>query len=143
MRHVLLPALAAIALMAGCSGQAEGDGKSGDLSQVDTVTKVVKITEANDPNDLLGRPNGYTASTVYHDGRAECDEPTAVDCGAKVEVFGSEEAAEARSAMIQAILKDAPILGSEYHYLNGASLLRVTGQLTKSQAAEYEAAFTE
>lgn len=142
MKLALPMAAAALLLMAGCGGTGEAAQHAGDVSKVDAVTKVVKITEANDPNDLIGRPNGYSAATVYHDERLKCSKPTEVECGAKLEVFDSADAAQKRSDYIQGILEDAPMLGSEYHYLAGSSLLRVSGDLKPSQAKEYEAAFT-
>ena len=42
---------------------------------------------------------------------------------------------------IQRILKDSPMLGSEYDYLRGSLLLRVDGALKPSAAAAYETAF--
>jgi hypothetical protein len=103
--------------------------------------QVVEITEDNDPNDLIGRPNGYVKAAVIYDPRIpECDNPE-VSCGATVEVFADESAAKRRSDYIQGLMEEAPILGSEYHYLDGATLLRVSGDLDPSAAEEYEAAF--
>jgi hypothetical protein len=34
---------------------------------VPSVRKVVTITEDNDPNCLIGRPNGYTDAAVIYD----------------------------------------------------------------------------
>ncbi len=102
-----------------------------------TTTKVVTITEDNDPNNLIGRPNGYVSAAVLYDSNATCTE-LGVSCGATVEVWSDAAAAKARSEYIQAILKDAPVLGSELHTLNGAVLLRVDGkQLKPSQAKAY------
>ena len=102
-----------------------------------TTTKVVTITEDNDPNNLIGRPNGYVSAAVIYDSNAACTE-IGVSCGATVEVWPDEASAKARSDYIQAILKDAPMLGSEFHTLEGAVLLRVDGnQLKPSQAKAY------
>jgi len=107
---------------------------------VPEVTKVIKLTAANDPNDLLGRPNGYTAAWKLYDSRAKCDTPLDTTCGATVEVWPSEADAKRRSAYIQGILKNAPALGTEYDTVSGPVLLRVTGQLTPAQAAAYKQA---
>lgn len=105
---------------------------------VDVTT--VPITEDNDPNDLLGRPNGYVAATVIKDSRlADCGDDLGVDCGATVEEWPDAEAAKVRADFIAALQKDSPILGSEYHYLNGPVLVRVSGELKPSEAKEYEA----
>src|SRR4051794_8330293 len=104
---------------------------------VPQVTKVVELTAANDPNELLGRPNGYTAAWKIYDSRAECDSPLDTTCGATIEVWPTTADAKSRSAYIQGILKKAPMLGTEYDTVSGAILLRVTGNLTPGEAAAY------
>lgn len=105
--------------------------------------RTVTITEDNDPNDLIGRPNGYVAAVVLKDGRvADCGSDLGVDCGATLEEWPDAAAAKKRSDYIQDILAGSSMLGSEYHYFVGAVLVRVTGELKPSQAAEYEAAVT-
>ena len=109
------------------------------VAAVKSASKVVTITEDNDPNNLIGRPNGYIDAAVVYDDSVECDELGAA-CGVTIEIWPSAEDAEARSKYIQSVLKDAPILGSEYHTLSGAVLMRVSGDLKPSAAKEYEAA---
>lgn len=111
-----------------------------ELIEQPTTTKIVTITEDNDPNDLIGRPNGYVSAAILQDKGGECDELGA-DCGASIEVFATQAEAGARSEYILAILKEAPMLGTEWHTLNGAALLRVTGHLKPSVAEGYAAAF--
>lgn len=109
---------------------------------VASIQKVVTVTEDNDPNDKIGRPNGYTSAAVIYDSTvADCGDDLGVDCGATIEVFATPEAAKERSEYIQGLQKDAPMLGSEYNYLNGPALLRVSGDIKPTVAAEYEAAF--
>lgn len=133
--------------LAACSGDPDdGDQsarKAADAiaAEVDSVVKVQDLTEETDPNDLLGRPNGYSAATVLHDSRAECGDGPGVDCGAVIEQWPDEDAAQDRADYIQGILEDSPVLGSEYDYVNGSLLLRVSGALTPSEAEEYEQAF--
>lgn len=112
-------------------------------AKVGTVTEIVTITEANDPNNKIGRPNGYTSAAVLKDQGGECpsDPSIGVDCGATVEVFADAAGAKARSDYILTLQKGAPILGSEWHYLKDTALLRVTGKLAPSAAAPYNAAF--
>ena len=106
---------------------------------VDVTT--VPITEDNDPNNLLGRPNGYVAAIVIKDSRlADCGDDVGVDCGATVEEWPDAEAAKTRADYIAALQKDSPMLGSEYHYLDGPVLVRVSGELKPSEAKEYETA---
>ncbi|WP_156479385.1 hypothetical protein [Gordonia sp. QH-12] len=108
---------------------------------VPEAMSLVDLTEDNDANNLLGRPNGYSQATVIVDKRAECDDSPGVDCGAVVELWPSEEAANKRKDYIQSILTDSPMLGSEYDTVRGPMILRVSGDLKPSQAKVYEQAF--
>lgn len=97
-------------------------------------------TAATDPNKLLGRPGGYTSKADFTDNRAKPKLDDEVQNGGSVEVFEDLAAAEDRAKFIADTLKAAKIFGTEYHYINGGILLRVSGALTPDQAAEYEAA---
>lgn len=113
-------------------------------SAVPQISKVIVITEDNDPNNLIGRPNGYVAATVIEDSRVKCSkgQKIGVDCGATVEEWPDNDSAQRRSAYIQRARESMPILGQEYDYVQGPFLLRVSGDLKPSQAKKYEAAFT-
>lgn len=111
---------------------------------VDSATDVTEITEDNDPNDLIGRPNGYSAAAVITDEGGESGQDLGIDTGATVEQWGSESDAQGRSDYIQEIQKEGDgLLGSEWNYVHEEFLLRVSGELTPSVADEYEAAFNE
>lgn len=98
-------------------------------------------TAEDDPNKLLGRPGSYTSAASVRDKNADCDaSDSGVACGASVEVFGSPSDAATRSSYIQGVLKGGG-LGTEYHTVVGAALLRVTGDLTPKQAAAYAEKF--
>jgi hypothetical protein len=125
---------------ASTSPGAESETPVASIGELPTVTRAVEVTEDNDPNDLIGRPNGYEGATVFYDKRvAECSE-LGVSCGATLEIWPDGESAQRRAAYIQGILKESPMLGSEYHYRDGALLLRVTGELKPSEASAYERA---
>lgn len=110
-------------------------------SQIDAITRTTEITEDNDPNDLLGRPGGYIAAAVIEDDRAKCLDGLGAECGATIEQFETPEAAQERSDYIQGLLGADGPLGTEYNYVDGDLLLRVTGELKPSEAEEYEIAF--
>lgn len=113
---------------------------------IPSITQLVELTEATDDNSLLGRPNGYTAAVVLIDPRSRglCDPARpGVDCGATVEQWPSQAAAQARADYIRNIRAASPILGSEWTTVSGDLLLRVTGELTPSTAKSYENAFTD
>jgi len=107
-----------------------------------SVTKIVTITEDNDPNDDIGRPGGYTSAAVIYDKNVKCEgKDVVVGCGAKIEVFESAAAAKARAAYIQGLIKAMPIVGKEYDYLRGVALLRIAGEVKPSLAKQYNTAF--
>jgi len=113
-----------------------------------TIGKVIVYTEETDPNDLLGRPGQYTSKAAFTDTRVDESDLVAtpkwdVARGGSVEVFETEEDAQRRSDYIQAILKEAPMLGPEYGYVAGPVLLRLSHHLTPEQAREYEQALTD
>jgi serine/threonine-protein kinase len=112
-------------------------------SKIASAEPSVSFTADTDPNNLLGRPNGYTSKASFTDSRIEPDdilgaEPGSVDAGGSVEVFASADAAAARQRYIQQVQTTAPFVGTEYSYLDGTALVRVSGKLTPDQAADYE-----
>lgn len=109
------------------------------------VTSTYAFTAANDPNHLLGRPNGYTAKLSWTDSRIPATDTTGaqqgdVSLGGSLEQFGTTAAATARETYIQGILKANPMLGTEYDYVVGDVLVRVSQYLTPAEAQAYQAA---
>lgn len=106
------------------------------------IGSVIVYTAATDPNHLLGRPNGYDSKASFTDTRIKPSDSTQgnVDAGGSVEVFAAAADAQARKTYIQAAEKSAPIVGTEYDYVTGRVLLRVSSVLTPDQAQQYEAA---
>ena len=49
-------------------------------AKVPSVTKIVTITENNDPNNKIGRPNGYVSAAVLYDPSLNCD-ASRIRCG--------------------------------------------------------------
>ncbi|WP_142271610.1 hypothetical protein [Mycobacterium sp. AT1] len=111
---------------------------------VQEVSSLIAITEDNDANDIIGRVNGYVAATVLVDSRitggCEVAKP-GIACGAGVEQWPDEAAAQKRAEYIKTILLSAPILGTEYQAVKGNLLLRVSGKLKPSAAEAYTKAF--
>ena len=103
------------------------------------------VTAADDPNHLLGRPNGYTSKVYWTDTRVDKTKIYAAsaggtDPGGAIESYADAAGAQARKDYIGAIAKASPALANEYDYLAGTSLIRVSGLLTPDQAKQYEAA---
>ena len=64
--------------------------------------------------------------------------------GGSIEVFADAADAQTRSDYIQETLQSlGPIAGTEYDYLAGPIIVRVTGELVPSMAAGYEAAVAD
>ena len=111
------------------------------VGAITTVKNTAVYTEETDPNKQLGRPNGYISKTAFSDSRVdelvvEGSEPDSTERGGSVEVYPTAEGAKARSAYIQSLL--GGVLGTEYHFLNGGILVRVTGNITPSESTVYK-----
>jgi hypothetical protein len=104
------------------------------------ITTVQVVTATSDPNHLLGRPGGYTSKTTFADSRITGQSGTGVSAGGEVEVFATNAQAVARARYIQRLEQAAPLLGTEYDYVVGPALLRVSGILTPAEAAKYKVA---
>lgn len=112
--------------------------------KISTMKLIKTYTAADDPNHLLGRPNGYTSKTAFGDSRVSASDveyaaADAVERGGSVEIFADEAGAKARMNFIQTVAKGLPAVG-EYDYVKGAVLVRVSRFLTPDQAKTYEAA---
>ncbi|NYJ03194.1 hypothetical protein HNR19_003892 [Nocardioides thalensis] len=136
----LLPALV------GCDGGADPepdvDAIVASVEDVPSVTKSVRLTDDTDPDKMLGSEEGYSEAAVFYDSRLKCPQP-GIDCGAVLEVWADADGAKERSGYLKALQSGMQSLGTEYHYRDGALLLRVNGDLTAKQAEEYQAAFNE
>jgi hypothetical protein len=111
-----------------------------------SLTGISVQDEDTDPNNLLGRPNGYTSrSSADLPGGDKNAEKYSVDRGLVVEGFATAEDAKRRSSYIQGLQKDNPILGTEWHYSagRGTALVRVSGKVKPSLAKKIEAALAD
>jgi hypothetical protein len=110
------------------------------------VSGLIVYTAATDPNHLLGRPLGYLSKCAWSDSRVPAADTAGlssgdVGFGGGVEVFSTAAEATARAQYIATAEAAVPLVGSEYDYLAGRILIRVSQYLTPSQAATYGAAF--
>jgi hypothetical protein len=100
------------------------------------------VTEANDGNHLIGRPHQYTSALDFTDSRInKADVPGSkkgdVDWGGVIEVFADHSDAQARADYIQGITKQLPMF-SEYDYVSGNIVVRVSHYLAPSYATDYK-----
>lgn len=95
--------------------------------------KVVVLNEDNDPNDLLGRPNGYLEGASIQ-WLPTCSEIDVQECGGSVEIWPNAAAAQRRAKYIQTVQREVGFVGSEYTYVKDAVVLRISGNVKPSQA---------
>jgi hypothetical protein len=97
--------------------------------------------ENTDPNQLLGRPNGYASRASFDvpGGNAK-GEKYDIDRGGVIEVWPDAASAKTRADYIAGLQKGSTLLGSEYHYLNGPVLVRVSGKVKPSVAKQFATA---
>jgi hypothetical protein len=105
------------------------------------IGEVRVYTAADDPNEQLGRPGGYTSKASWHDTRLEQSDDFDVDGGGSVEVFGNDADAKTRYDYVDGITRGNAML-NEYHWVKGAVFLRVSKTLTPDQSAAYEKVLT-
>ena len=115
-------------------------------AQMSTIKAGVVYTAATDVNHLLGRPGGYTSKATFVDNSinaADVQDNSAgsVDLGGSFEVYPTAAGAVARGEYIEAAEAASGIIGHEYDYVAGSTLLRLSDVLTPSQAAAIAAAF--
>jgi len=118
-------------------------------------------TAANDPNHLLGRQGGYSSKVSLQDSRlpkvhnflpglaatARAKAPTwsaesasSIDGGAAIECYPSPSGAQRRYETLRGY--SGTVLGDGYDYVSGGCVLRLSTDLTPTQARQYQRAFT-
>jgi len=109
------------------------------------ITGTATVTAASDPSHLLGRPNGYSSKVTFIDTRVDKSsvadpEAGSVDLGGAIECYDNPADAARRAAYIQQVEKAYPLVGTEYTYLVGSAVIRISSALTPTQAAAYRTA---
>jgi len=109
------------------------------------IVPSITYTAESDPNHLLGRPGQYTAKESWTDTRVDPSQVRDhaagnVDLGGSVEQFGTAADAQTRSGYIANVEKGLSI--TEYDYVTGTALVRVSSALTPDQAKAYQAVLT-
>ena len=148
-----LAALAAAVLLTAtaCSSSSSSSLTAEQVTQklaekIPTVSLTKTYNAQDDPNHLLGRPNGYLTKTAFADSRIPADQlpedKTQTEHGGGVEVFPDAAGAKARMDRIQEIAKSLGGMINEYDYVKGGVLVRVSKLLTPDQAKEYETALS-
>ncbi len=129
-------------------------GECADLSSAESILLALQstglpigdyraYTAEDDPNELLGRPGGYVSKVNFIDttigpGSSIFD----VSEGGSIEVFETNANAQSRNDYIASLIEELPIL-TEYDFLEGTVLLRVSSSLTPDEAAVYQSALED
>ena len=109
------------------------------------ATIAFTYTAENDPNKLLGRQGGYTSKVSLQDSRlpkvADFLSGTAssTDGGAAIECYPDSSGAQDRYQELKGF--QGGILGDGYDYVSGSCVLRLSKDLTPTQASQYQKAF--
>lgn len=111
------------------------------IERLDSVHKTVRLPRDDDFDEMLGMSGGYEHAAVFHDARLTCPGQS-IDCGAVLEVWGDSDDARFRAGYIQELETGMEFLGTEHVFVNDHMVLRVSGDLSRSQADEYNTAFT-
>lgn len=105
------------------------------------IGEYIAYTEETDPNNLLGRPGGYTSKVNFTDTRYTYQSVEfLVEDGGTIEVFPSETLAKARVDYIESFVLASPLF-AEYYYHEGPVVLRLSKKLLPNEADAFAAEF--
>jgi hypothetical protein len=110
------------------------------------ITGLIVYNASTDPNHLLGRPTGYLSKDAWQDPRIDqsdqASDPGGIEWGGGFEVFSTAQAAQERASYISGLDQASSLFGSEYDYLLGPILMRISGTFIPATAQTYGAALT-
>jgi hypothetical protein len=114
-----------------------------DLVTAGLAAEPTTSTAESDPNDLLGRPNGYRSRATFTIPGVEAGSDDPEDCnrGGCVEQWPDAGAAQDRADRIGEIGKRLPAAGEYTYARDDGMLLRVSRAATPAKADELRAAF--
>lgn len=116
------------------------------IKDIDTITGYAGVTEDNDPNGMLNKPGGYTATVYFASSQIKEKDrmwldgtiiENGTDGGGSIEVYATEEDAQKRCEYLSQF--DGTVTASGSHTVVGTVLVRTSDQLTASQQKELEA----
>lgn len=99
------------------------------------LSDIVAYTEETDPNNMIGKPEGYSSKADARDERLLTTDPTIT-----VEVFPTHEDAESRKKYVDSVAEIFSF-AKEYSYVVGPALLRLDSAFSATQAEEYHVVF--
>jgi hypothetical protein len=128
---------------------------SGPMTATAVATKMISsgvpatigftYTAENDPNKLLGRQGGYESKVSLQDNRLPkvedflSESASSIDGGGSIECYAASGGARARYQQLQGY--SGTVLGDGYDYVSGPCVLRLSKDMTPTQANQYQQAF--
>ena len=103
------------------------------------IDGIIVYDENTDENGLLGRPNQYISKVNFADTRLEQFDPASPN-GGTIEVFTSASDLNRRKAHNEMVMEKYPIF-TEYLFVHGKYIMRLSKDLSPEQAKEYEEIF--
>ena len=103
------------------------------------IDNIIVYDEQTDWNKLLGRPNQYTSKVNFADIRLDQTDPDNPN-GGTIEVFENASDLDKRKKHNEMVMEQYPVF-TEYLFVNGNRIMRLSYDLTPDQANEYKEVF--
>lgn len=150
MKRIILVTMAVLTLVTGCLINRMSNTRPVRLIDAGVIVGALKhkglsiksskeYTEETDPDEMLGKPNCYVSKAGFTD--ASVRDINGIPSNF-VEVFETQQDAWNRYQMLLRA-KSKEMIKSEYLYLEGVYLLRLTNVLKPAEAERYFKAFRE
>lgn len=109
----------------------------GMMQNLPTIDRKITLTSENDPNYIEDGTTNYQSAIVLVQAGFDCEPAEyGTKCGAKIEQFESNEAANVRAGYLSRTLLEQKI-GAEYQAIIDGLLLRISGEVDSSTANDY------
>lgn len=111
------------------------------LKNVSGIIEIESVTEETDPNQILGKPDAYTAAVYFSYDQIDQGEYTGsliedgVIRGGKIELYPTHEGAIYRDNYLSAL---GAAFGGHYHTVLNTMVIRTSKKLTSTQHEELE-----
>lgn len=135
-----------LVIVIGCSSEKESKTAEQYLNLLKNsgcpIDQILVYDESTDPNGNLGRPNHYISKADFSDKNLNQEDPNSLN-GGTIEVFSSEDDCNSRYEYLNKFTdpKLGPIGLKQYMYKSKYSILRISYDITPTQAKVYEDAF--
>ena len=103
------------------------------------IDNIIVYDEKTDWNKLLGRPNQYTSKVNFADIRLDQTDPDNPN-GGTIEVFENASDLDKRKKHNEMVMEEYPVF-TEYLFVKGNRIMRLSYDLTPDQANEYKKVF--